>query len=238
MSTLLTAHQRDALRTLVAAAPDSAYMTISAALSSAALATIAALEAAITTAITETARLRAEIARQTPLLAAATALADAQAWLDRATTEAEDDAACGAVDAAIDTIVRQVAALRGATPPALPATSLPSLLAAAGYPAAGAWLINDGDTIVEYTHDDGADGGELRRLDLVEAGRVLIIGLAEVDDTLPAGLTTLVSVAGHCRVCGCSQFNACIGDDGQPCSWAEADLCSACAALGRLGEMR
>jgi len=30
-----------------------------------------------------------------------------------------------------------------------------------------------------------------------------------------------------CRVCGCSEFNACVGEDG-PCHWVEKDLCSAC----------
>ena len=30
----------------------------------------------------------------------------------------------------------------------------------------------------------------------------------------------------HCRVCGCSQFNACRPD---PCAWAGADLCTTCA---------
>lgn len=30
-----------------------------------------------------------------------------------------------------------------------------------------------------------------------------------------------------CRVCGCSEFNACMTDNG-PCHWVEKDLCSAC----------
>ena len=30
----------------------------------------------------------------------------------------------------------------------------------------------------------------------------------------------------HCRVCGCSQFNACRPE---PCAWAGSDLCTACA---------
>lgn len=229
MTALLTVAQRARLA-LAAHATDNqdSYTTIDIGMLSAALATIDALEASITTAITEAARLRAALNRQAPLLAAATALADCHAWIDGATTEAEDDQACGAFDVAADLVTRQVATLRGATPPALPATSLPALLAAAGYPAAGAWLLNEAGVIVEYTHGDSADGGELRRLDLVEAGRVLIIGLAEPDDALPAGLATLVPVAGHCRVCGCSQFNACVGPEG-PCSWAASDLCSACA---------
>ena len=32
-----------------------------------------------------------------------------------------------------------------------------------------------------------------------------------------------------CRVCGCTDFNACIEADGFPCCWVEKDLCSACA---------
>ena len=32
-----------------------------------------------------------------------------------------------------------------------------------------------------------------------------------------------------CRVCGCTDFNACIEADGFPCCWVEDDLCSACA---------
>lgn len=30
-----------------------------------------------------------------------------------------------------------------------------------------------------------------------------------------------------CRVCGCTEYNACETDDG-PCDWVEPDLCSAC----------
>jgi hypothetical protein len=33
----------------------------------------------------------------------------------------------------------------------------------------------------------------------------------------------------HCRVCGCTSLTACRGPDG-PCSWAEPDLCTVCAA--------
>jgi ParB/RepB/Spo0J family partition protein len=46
-----------------------------------------------------------------------------------------------------------------------------------------------------------------------------------------------------CRVCGCTETNPCLDDEtGGPCSWVEADLCSACAdrkkikqSLGRSG---
>ncbi len=33
-----------------------------------------------------------------------------------------------------------------------------------------------------------------------------------------------------CRACGCTEDNACVVD-GQPCWWAEPDLCSACAGM-------
>lgn len=35
-----------------------------------------------------------------------------------------------------------------------------------------------------------------------------------------------------CRVCGCSDFNACPG----PCYWVEDDLCSECAPPGTRGK--
>lgn len=31
-----------------------------------------------------------------------------------------------------------------------------------------------------------------------------------------------------CKVCGCSDFDACVDEDGQPCYWVDDDLCSAC----------
>jgi hypothetical protein len=68
---------------------------------------------------------------------------------------------------------------------------------------------------------------EQRGLDLRDLGRVLIIHLPDLEDAAPAGLTTLQSEAGYCRICGCSETNPCEGEDG-PCSWVEADLCSRC----------
>ncbi len=32
-----------------------------------------------------------------------------------------------------------------------------------------------------------------------------------------------------CRVCGCTEFSPCLDENGEPCHWAEDDLCSACA---------
>lgn len=37
----------------------------------------------------------------------------------------------------------------------------------------------------------------------------------------------------ECRVCGCTDDNACVGDDGRPCHWVAADLCSACAEISQ-----
>lgn len=36
-----------------------------------------------------------------------------------------------------------------------------------------------------------------------------------------------------CRVCGCTQNNACLTPAG-PCHWVERDLCSGCASPGLL----
>lgn len=36
-------------------------------------------------------------------------------------------------------------------------------------------------------------------------------------------------VAGVCRVCGCTENEACETEAGEPCHWVEPDLCSACA---------
>lgn len=40
-----------------------------------------------------------------------------------------------------------------------------------------------------------------------------------------------------CRSCGCSDFNACVYDDGvfaYTCHWTEEDLCSFCDAAERI----
>ena len=44
-------------------------------------------------------------------------------------------------------------------------------------------------------------------------------------------------VAGVCRVCGCTEDNACETAEGDPCHWAEPDLCSACVE-DEIDEMR
>lgn len=35
----------------------------------------------------------------------------------------------------------------------------------------------------------------------------------------------------ECRICGCTDLNACVDVDGEPCAWMDEDLCSACADL-------
>jgi len=35
----------------------------------------------------------------------------------------------------------------------------------------------------------------------------------------------------ECRLCGCTDEDACVDAAGVPCSWTEDDLCSVCAAL-------
>lgn len=32
-----------------------------------------------------------------------------------------------------------------------------------------------------------------------------------------------------CRVCGCTETNACLHPDGRPCAWVGPNLCSVCA---------
>lgn len=38
-----------------------------------------------------------------------------------------------------------------------------------------------------------------------------------------------------CEVCGCTEDNACVSQDGEACSWASENLCSFCddGTLGR-----
>lgn len=36
-----------------------------------------------------------------------------------------------------------------------------------------------------------------------------------------------------CRVCGCCHYDACLGEDEEPCHWVDPDLCSVCATMAR-----
>lgn len=39
----------------------------------------------------------------------------------------------------------------------------------------------------------------------------------------------VINGASQCRICGCTDSYACVSENGEPCYWAEQDLCSACA---------
>lgn len=43
----------------------------------------------------------------------------------------------------------------------------------------------------------------------------------------------LVPIPGVCRICGCTDSKACLGDGGEYCAWADdtRTLCTFCAAL-------
>lgn len=89
-----------------------------------------------------------------------------------------------------------------------------------------AWLLENAALWLSYVDAAGAQ----RAIDVTDQARVLVVVLPEADGQMadaPATLTTLRSCDGYCRVCGCSQVNACVTDTGA-CHWVEPDLCSAC----------
>lgn len=49
---------------------------------------------------------------------------------------------------------------------------------------------------------------------------------------MAASLAEVVQTPGICFVCGCSQNRPCVGGDGVPCSWVDAQqtVCSSCMA--------
>lgn len=99
-----------------------------------------------------------------------------------------------------------------------------------------AWLLNNSALFIAYAQPNGDDDPvEQRAIDLWQHGRVLVVLLPPAAGQLadaPPALTTLIATPGYCRVCGCSDANAC--DDGvQPCRWVEPDLCSACVGAAR-----
>lgn len=55
----------------------------------------------------------------------------------------------------------------------------------------------------------------------------------EDEDDEGEGLIALPGPAGGpvCRMCGCTDNNACIGRDGEPCHWVTPTLCSVCLEL-------
>lgn len=38
-----------------------------------------------------------------------------------------------------------------------------------------------------------------------------------------------IATARLCRICACSELDACLSPSGLPCHWVDVDLCSACA---------
>ena len=62
----------------------------------------------------------------------------------------------------------------------------------------------------------------------------LVDGIRELADAMKAirGILPEQEHKDHeraCRVCGCTQYNACVvASTGGPCCWIEDDLCSAC----------
>ena len=92
----------------------------------------------------------------------------------------------------------------------------------------GVWVLNNAGVYVAYETP-----AEPRGLNLADHGRVLVVAFPESDAALVDGLTTLQPAPGYCRICGCSDSSAC-NDNGQPCRWVEADLCSACVKTAAL----
>jgi hypothetical protein len=43
-------------------------------------------------------------------------------------------------------------------------------------------------------------------------------------------MTPEIDAQRACRVCGCTEFDACVDVLGRACYWVERDLCSGCAA--------
>lgn len=48
------------------------------------------------------------------------------------------------------------------------------------------------------------------------------------DDKLPVPIPSLLGPV--CRVCGCSENDPCLSENGWACGWAENDLCTGCVA--------
>ncbi len=76
------------------------------------------------------------------------------------------------------------------------------------------------------------------KIDLTESfwGCVATLGLEYVDRKVRTGdgrmFRVIVEEIQACRVCGCTDDDChqCIMRTGEPCSWVEPDLCSACVS--------
>lgn len=74
----------------------------------------------------------------------------------------------------------------------------------------------------------GSAAGLSLLLNNLVAQKVIVVTHSRVRPTGP--LVDNYRLPTHvCRVCGCDQGNACVDDFGDPCYWADLDLCSACA---------
>ncbi len=96
-------------------------------------------------------------------------------------------------------------------------------------------LLADRRHLHDLHHADGVQITQLREKNAaLEAERAALIRMAMyLSDDSHLSFANIVAVATEpkapwniaCRVCGCTWFTACPGG----CSWAEPDLCSACA---------
>ncbi len=94
---------------------------------------------------------------------------------------------------------------------------------------------------LEFTHVDGSvtyravcgSDGHMNLLDREEDEKAGVELTSELVDPIP-GETCEASAPRMCRVCGCTDECGC--EEG--CSWIEADLCSGCADLERMGITR
>ena len=89
----------------------------------------------------------------------------------------------------------------------------------------------------------GARTAELLLAD-AEAGRVVLgePGLRRLQACFPFDARIYLALAGEhdidipslCRLCGCSWDDACVGEQGRGCAWADSDetLCNRCDAPG------
>lgn len=60
-------------------------------------------------------------------------------------------------------------------------------------------------------------------------GQLIANGWKPVEATGQQGIWDWTPPAGICRICGCWDFDACLDpESGEPCSWVEPNLCSAC----------
>jgi hypothetical protein len=86
-------------------------------------------------------------------------------------------------------------------------------------------------------HAFGLAHYDLTRMMRVKAVR---LGAQEIEDERMVRRIRVARTPGvrHCRLCFCTEDNACHGDFGVPCHWVSPDLCSACASQAAIMETR